>query len=58
MYGMIERKQSQLLVLLLLDVDAHLGVKLVRSISVFGESLGEIGTDCSKQTAVTEIGDD
>ena len=41
----------QLLVLLLLGFDAHLGVELVPTMSVFGESLGEnrnsLEADCS-----------
>ena len=49
------RKESspkiQVLVLLLLGFDAHLGVELVRTMSVFGESLGEnrnsLEADCS-----------
>ena len=43
---------------LLLDFDAHLGVyvELVCSMSVFGESLGEIETDCLKWPAATEMG--
>jgi hypothetical protein len=50
---MIERKQSEdiLLVLLLLGFDAHLGVELVPTMPVFGESLGEnrnsLEADCS-----------
>ena len=45
----------QLLVLLLLGFDAHLGVEPVPTMSVFGESLGKIGT-VWKQTADTDLG--
>ena len=49
------RKESslkiQLLILLLLGFDAHLGVELVPTMSVFGESLGgnwnSLEVDCS-----------
>ena len=34
---------------LAIDPYAHLGVEVVRSLSVLGESLGEIETDCLKE---------
>ena len=37
---------------------AHLGVELVHNMSVLGESLGGIETDCLNWTAATDMGDD